>query len=190
LPQRREELVRLEERSADPELWQNPERAQQVLGEIARLKQELGAWDDMSRRALDLQALAELAAEEGDAASAREAEQGLEELRARLRDMETATLLAGEYDRGNAIISINAGAGGTESCDWVDMLARMYLRWAQNRGCTTEIIDRTPGDSAGSRSITAVIRGPYAYGYLKAERGVHRLVRISPFDAAHRRHTS
>ncbi len=161
-----------------------------MLGEIARLKQELTPWDDLGRRALDLQALAELALEENDPAAAREAEQGLQELQARLRDMETAILLAGEYDRGNAIISINAGAGGTESCDWVDMLARMYLRWAQNHGYTAEPIDRTPGDSAGSRSMTAVIRGAYAYGYLKAERGVHRLVRISPFDAAHRRHTS
>jgi peptide chain release factor 2 len=190
LPRRRAELERLEQQSADPELWQNPERAQQLLADIARRKQEIAPWDDLARRAEDVQALAELAEEEKDSAAAREAEQTLGQLRARLREMETTVLLGGEYDRSNAIISINAGAGGTESCDWVDMLARMYLRWAQNHGYTTEVIDRTPGESAGSRSITAVISGPYAYGYLKAERGVHRLVRISPFDAAHRRHTS
>jgi len=190
LPRRRAELERREQQSADPELWQNPERAQQLLADIARRKQEIAPWDDLARRAEDVQALAELAEEEKDSAAAREAEQTLGQLRARLREMETTVLLGGEYDRSNAIISINAGAGGTESCDWVDMLARMYLRWAQNHGYTTEVIDRTPGESAGSRSITAVISGPYAYGYLKAERGVHRLVRISPFDAAHRRHTS
>jgi peptide chain release factor 2 len=190
LPRRRAELERLEQQSADPELWQNPERAQQLLADIARRKQEIAPWDDLARRAQDLQALAERAEEEKDSAAALEAEQTLGQLRARLREMETTMLLGGEYDRSNAIISINAGAGGTESCDWVDMLARMYLRWAQNHGYATEVIDRTPGESAGSRSITAVISGPYAYGYLKAERGVHRLVRISPFDAAHRRHTS
>jgi peptide chain release factor 2 len=190
LPRRRAELERREQQSADPELWQKPERAQQLLADIARRKQEIAPWDDLARRAEDVQALAELAEEEKDSAAAREAEQTLGQLRARLREMETTVLLGGEYDRSNAIISINAGAGGTESCDWVDMLARMYLRWAQNHGYTTEVIDRTPGESAGSRSITAVISGPYAYGYLKAERGVHRLVRISPFDAAHRRHTS
>ena len=190
MPRRRAELERLEQQSADPELWQNPEPAQQLLAEIARRKQEIAPWDDLARRAQDLQALAELAEEEKDSAAALEAEQTLGQLRARLREMETTMLLGGEYDRSNAIISINAGAGGTESCDWVDMLARMYLRWAQNHGYATEVIDRTPGESAGSRSITAVISGPYAYGYLKAERGVHRLVRISPFDAAHRRHTS
>jgi peptide chain release factor 2 len=142
------------------------------------------------RQAEDAQVLAELAREADDAAAAREAAQALDELRARLRDMETAALLGGEYDRGSAIISINAGAGGTEACDWVDMLARMYFRWAQNHGYSVEVIDRTPGEQAGSRSITAIVSGPYAYGYLKAERGVHRLVRLSPFDAAHRRHTS
>ena len=190
LDQRRGELSKLEERSADPGLWQNPEAAQQLLSDIARRKQEIEPWDELARRAEDTQVLAELAAEEKDAGVAREAEQTLEQLRGRLRDMETAVLLGGEYDRSNAIIAINAGAGGTESCDWVDMLARMYFRWAHNHGSTAELIDRTPGDSAGSRSITATIEGPYAYGYLKAERGVHRLVRISPFDAAHRRHTS
>ena len=161
-----------------------------MLSEIARRKQDLEPWDELAHRAEDVQVLAELAREANDAAAAREAEQTLGELGARLREMETAALLGGEYDRGNAIISINAGAGGTESCDWVDMLARMYFRWAQNRGYSVEVIDRTPGDQAGSRSITAIISGPFAYGYLKAERGVHRLVRLSPFDAAHRRHTS
>ncbi|UCH35606.1 MAG: peptide chain release factor 2 [Armatimonadota bacterium] len=190
LDQRRRELAELENKSSDPDLWQNPEEAQKLLSEISRRKQELAPWDDLTRRGEDVQVLAELAQEEKDAAAAREAEQALEELRGRLREMETAALLSGEYDRSNAIISINAGAGGTESCDWVDMLTRMYFRWAEDRGYSVEMIDRTPGESAGSRSMTAVISGPHAYGYLKAERGVHRLVRLSPFDAAHRRHTS
>jgi peptide chain release factor 2 len=190
LEQRRSELRKLEQQSAEPELWHNPEAAQQLLSEIARRKQELEPWDELTRRAEDAQVLAELAQQENDAAAAREAQQTLERLRGRLREMETALLLGGEYDHSSAIISINAGAGGTESCDWVDMLARMYFRWAQNRGYSVQIIDRTPGEAAGSRSITAILSGPYAYGYLKAERGVHRLVRLSPFDAAHRRHTS
>jgi peptide chain release factor 2 len=190
LDQRRAELAKLEEKSADPNLWQNPGAAQQLLSEIARLKQQVEPWDELARQAEDAEVLAGLAQEENDAATAGEVERALEEARSRLREMETEALLGGEYDRSNAIISINAGAGGTESCDWVDMLYRMYARWAQNRDYTVQVIDRTPGESAGSRSVTAIIGGLYAYGYLKAERGVHRLVRLSPFDAAHRRHTS
>ena len=190
MARRRAELAQLEQRSAAPDLWGDPEQAQQLLADIARRKQEIAPWDDLARQAQDAQALAELAVEENDAATATEAAQMLAQLRRRLREMEITALLAGEYDRSNAILSINAGAGGTEACDWVDMLVRMYLRWAENRGYATEVIDRTPGESAGSRSITAIIAGAYAYGYLKSERGVHRLVRRSPFDAAHRRHTS
>ena len=135
-------------------------------------------------------ALAELALEEQDEASAVEAQAGLVEAERELRRLETEALLSGEYDSHNALLSINAGAGGTESCDWVDMLGRMYLRWAESRGFPAEVIDRVPGDQAGSKSLTISVEGDFAYGYLQAERGVHRLVRISPFDASSRRHTS
>jgi peptide chain release factor 2 len=144
----------------------------------------------MLSQAEDLALLAQLAEEEGSDREAQEVEAGLARLERLIAEQELARLFQGEYDDHNALVSINAGAGGTESCDWVDMLARMYGRWAERHGYGWEIIDRTPGDSAGSRSITAAVTGDHIYGRLKGERGVHRLVRLSPFDAAHRRHTS
>ena len=133
----------------------------------------------------------ELAAEEEDQSSYEaEIETELGKVKADLADLELATLLSSEHDRSNAIMEINAGAGGTESCDWVAMLMRMYLRWAERRGFSAEIIDTLEGDVAGYKNVTIIIRGTNAYGYLKAERGVHRLVRISPFDSNKRRHTS
>ena len=134
--------------------------------------------------------LAQLAEEEGSDGEAREVESGLAEIEQMIAAQELRRLFHGEYDGHNALLSINAGAGGTESCDWVDMLARMYGRWAERHGYTWEIIDHTPGEEAGSRGITASIAGDHPYGRLRGERGVHRLVRISPFDAASRRHTS
>ena len=142
------------------------------------------------RQAEDAQVLAELAREADDAAAAREAAQALDELRARLRDMETAALLGGEYDRGSAIISINAGAGGTEACDWAAMLLRQYLRYCERKGFKTELMEESEGDVAGIRSATIKIEGEYAFGLLRTETGVHRLVRKSPFDSAGGRHTS
>jgi peptide chain release factor 2 len=141
-------------------------------------------------KAEDMATLAQLAEEEGSDGEAREIESGLAEIEQMIAAQELRRLFDGEYDGHNALLSINAGAGGTESCDWVDMLARMYGRWAEQHGYTWEIIDRTPGEEAGSRGITASIAGDHAYGRLRGERGVHRLVRISPFDAASRRHTS
>ena len=141
-------------------------------------------------KAEDLAILAQLAEEEGSDGEAAEIEAGLAEIERMTAEQELAQLFTGEYDDHNALISINAGAGGTESCDWVDMLSRMYGRWAEQHGYGWEIIDRTPGEQAGSRGLTACVTGPKAYGRLRGERGVHRLVRISPFDAASRRHTS
>jgi peptide chain release factor 2 len=141
-------------------------------------------------KAEDTATLAQLAEEEGSDGEARDIESGLTEIEQMIAAQELRRLFAGEYDGHNALLSINAGAGGTESCDWVDMLVRMYGRWAERHGYTWEIIDRTPGEEAGSRGTTASIGGDHAYGRLKGERGVHRLVRISPFDAASRRHTS
>jgi len=131
-----------------------------------------------------------MALEEHDEGAAAEAQRELEAASHELETLEARALLSGEYDDHNALLSMNAGAGGTEACDWVDMLARMYLRWAERQGFETEIIDTTPGETAGSKSVTLAVSGPYAYGYLEGERGVHRLVRISPFDASRRRHTT
>jgi len=144
----------------------------------------------MLREVEDLALLAELAEQENSDAEIAEIEAGLARVEKIIADQELAHLFEGEYDSHNALMSINAGAGGTESCDWVDMLARMYGRWAERHGYTWEVIERTPGDSAGSRSITAAITGDHIYGRLRGERGVHRLVRLSPFDSARRRHTS
>ncbi len=144
----------------------------------------------MLSKAEDLLTLAQLAEEEGSEEEAEELESGLAEVGRSIAEQEFVRLFSGEYDSHNAILHVNAGAGGTESCDWVDMLARMYGRWAESHGYTWELIDRTPGEEAGSRSITASVAGDHAYGRLRSERGVHRLVRISPFDSANRRHTS
>ncbi len=134
--------------------------------------------------------LLELAEEAGDLATRREAAERLREAEERIEEAELRRLLGGEHDPGNAIVSINAGAGGTDACDWAEMLLRMYLRWAERHGMKTEILDLQPGEEAGLRSATFTVAGDYAYGYLKTEEGVHRLVRISPFDAQARRHTA
>jgi peptide chain release factor 2 len=161
------------------------------MQELAKLEAAVAPWQRVHQRIEDLRVLAELAAGEAEPESyAPEIERDLEEARQWLADLEMADLLSGEHDASNAIVEINAGAGGTESCDWVTMLLRMYLRWAERRGYKTEILDETPGEVAGLKSVTIEFSGLNAYGYLKAERGVHRLVRISPFDAQKRRHTS
>jgi protein subunit release factor A len=148
------------------------------------------AKDDRQKALEELIILCELGEEVDDQAVASEVEEGLAALRQRIEEMELAVLLNGPYDRGNAILSLHAGAGGTEAQDWAEMLLRMYSRWAERHQYKVEILDLLPGDEAGTKSATIEISGPNAYGYLKSERGVHRLVRISPFDTAGRRHTS
>ena len=138
----------------------------------------------------DAQVLLELSMEEGDRESMDEAIRLIRDLEGRVKALEVETMLSGEHDRGNAIVSIHAGAGGTEAQDWAEMLLRMYLRWCEKKGFRTEIVDSLPGEEAGIKGVTFTVEGPYAYGYLKAEVGIHRLVRISPFDASRRRHTS
>ncbi len=157
---------------------------------MARRKRDLTPLRQLVAKAEDLLTLCELAAEAGSDDEIPEIEAGLDEIQRMLAEQELSRLFAGEYDAHNVIIHINAGAGGTEACDWVDMLTRMYSRWAERHGYGWEIIDRTPGEEAGSRSITATITGDHAYGRLRGERGVHRLVRLSPFDSANRRHTT
>jgi len=160
------------------------------MQELTALREEVGLWRDLARRVADLSELLELAAAEGDESMGDEIAREAEGLAARLEGLEWQLLLSGEHDRKDAILAIHAGAGGTESQDWAQMLLRMYLRWAESRGFKARVLDITPGEEAGLKSVTMEAAGPYAYGYLKAERGVHRLVRLSPFDAAHRRHTS
>lgn len=157
---------------------------------LSQLKETVRTWRDLERQARDLLGLLVLASADGDHALLNDIETEAGLLQERLEGLEFRLLLGGEHDDKNAILAIHAGAGGTESQDWVEMLLRMYLRWAERRGYGHEALDMTPGEEAGIKSVVAQISGPYAYGYLKAERGVHRLVRISPFDAAHRRHTS
>ncbi len=172
-----------------PGFWDDPEAARRVSREMANLRSRLDELASLDRQVTDLLELVELAAGEDPAALA-DVERETQTLRENVDRVELATLLSGEHDARNAILSVHAGAGGTESQDWVEMLLRMYLRWAETRGYQTEVVDVSPGEEAGLKSVTVIVAGPSAYGYLRGERGVHRLVRLSPFDAAHRRHTS
>jgi len=155
-----------------------------------RLREDLQQWDALQRRLDDATVLLDLGREAGDAATGAEVQAELARLREQIEQAEVELLLGGEYDHNDAILSINAGAGGTEACDWASMLLRMYLRWAEAHQMQTDVLDQTPGDSAGIRSATVEVHGQRAYGLLKGEQGVHRLVRISPYDSAKRRHTS
>ncbi len=183
-------IVELDEQAGSAELWSNPERAQQVLKERGGLRRELDRWESCSTTLEDLKTLLEMAQEEGDADSVAEVSTGTAELERRVRDIEFARMMSGEADSASCFLQINAGEGGTDSKDWADMLLRMYSRYAERRGFTTETVDFQPGEEAGISSATIQIEGDFAYGYLKAENGVHRLVRISPFDAGGRRQTS
>lgn len=157
---------------------------------LAALREEVESWRSLDRRVTDALELSELLSVDEDETLVTELEAEAVELQKTLEQMEFRLRMSGEHDRDDALLSIHAGAGGTESQDWVAMLLRMYLRWAEDKGYKTEILDSLEGEEAGLKSVTALIEGPYAYGYLRSERGVHRLVRLSPFDAAHRRHTS
>lgn len=183
------DIERLDAKTTEPGFWDNPQDAQKLLQELNQLKNTIEPWRDLTSRVEDLKVLTELAQDEG-LEEDQDIENELEQIKQEFQQLELATLLSGEHDSASAIVELNAGAGGTEACDWVDILLRMYLRWAERRGYRTEIIDTLPGDTAGIKKVTFLVEGKDAYGYLKAERGVHRLVRISPFDANKRRHTS
>lgn len=160
------------------------------MRELAALKEQVNTWHSMGKRADELLEMTELAIEENDFSVQEDVKRETEKLASELKELETRLLLSGEYDRRDAILNIHAGAGGTESQDWAEMLLRMYTRWAERHNYQTEILDISPGDEAGIKSATLEVKGDYAYGYLKSEHGVHRLVRISPFDADRARHTS
>jgi peptide chain release factor 2 len=160
------------------------------MQELAALREEVESWQSLAHRAVDLSDLLEMAVTDGDENLISEIETGTEDLQTELERREFLLCLSGPYDQRDAILAIHAGAGGTESQDWAEMLLRMYLRWAERRKFNTRIYHLSPGEEAGIKSVTVSMTGSYAYGYLRSEGGVHRLVRLSPFDAAHRRHTS
>lgn len=184
------ELSHLEAQAAQPEFWSNAQAAAKISRRKAGLEREIQQWRDIETKLSDLGALLELADESGDPSLERELTSELNQFEPRLASLRLELLLSGELDPNNAILAIHPGAGGTESQDWAQMLLRMYVRWAERKKFKVETLDLLPGEEAGVKSVTLSIAGPYAYGYLKAEAGVHRLVRISPFDANKRRHTS
>ena len=190
LDSRRARLEELERLSADPALWQDRDRAQKLLREKRGLERDLAYEAATQELESDAAVLLELAEQERDDETAREAIERLDELEARLEESELRRMLSGDQDGLGAIVSINAGAGGTEACDWAEMLYRMYLRWCERRGYAVQEIDLQEGEEAGIKNITFTVEGEYAIGYLRSENGIHRLVRISPFDAQKRRHTS
>ncbi len=187
-PKLRAQLAEIEKEVADPNLWSDPENSQRVMRERKRLEEAIRTEADLARRNDDVNAYFELA-REGENVSA-ELRKEIDSLRGVVETLETRTLLSGPNDERNAIVTIHPGAGGTESQDWAEMLLRMYLRWSERQGFETVLNDHQPGEEAGIKSATFSISGDYAYGFLLSEIGVHRLVRISPFDQAKRRHTS
>jgi peptide chain release factor 2 len=173
-----------------PGFWDNPDQARETIAESNRIKSWLEPWSELDEKIQNLKAMAELLEEESDAELEAEWERGLAVLEQGVEALEVKTMLQGEDDHREALVTIHPGAGGTESQDWAEMLTRMYTRWAERHGFNVSVLDMQPGEEAGIKSATLEIKGESAYGYLKAEAGVHRLVRISPFDAQARRHTS
>ena len=182
------QLAEIEKQASDPNLWSNPEKSQNVMREKKRLAHILATETDLARRTSDIEAYFELGREGEDVTA--DIRREMDKLRELVDKLETETLLSGENDARNAIVTIHPGAGGTESQDWAEMLMRMYLRWAERQGFSTVLNDYQPGEEAGIKSATFSVSGDYAFGMLTSEIGVHRLVRISPFDQAKRRHTS
>ncbi|MEC1523435.1 peptide chain release factor 2 [Neobacillus niacini] len=183
-------IAELDDQMLHPDFWNDQHAAQTVISEANALKDQVNEFTQMFETFENLEVSYELVKEESDAELQSELEEELTTLTSRLNDFELQLLLSEEYDKHNAILELHPGAGGTESQDWGSMLLRMYTRWAEKKGFKVETLDYLPGDEAGIKSVTLAIRGHNAYGYLKAEKGVHRLVRISPFDASGRRHTS
>ena len=173
-----------------PDFWDNVAASQQVTKELKNLKDTLERYNNLVTAYEDIETLIEMAEEENDSDLLGEIEQEFAQFKKDFEELRIETLLSGEFDENNAVINIHAGAGGTESCDWTEMLYRMYTRWAEKKGFTIEVLDYLEGDEAGIKSVTFQVNGLHAYGYMKSEKGVHRLVRISPFNAAGKRQTS
>ena len=183
-------ITELDKSMEEPGFWDDPERSTKTVREAKNLKDTVDGYKHLEQQYEDIQVMIEMGYEENDPAMIPELQEMLDEFVKELEELRTKTLLSGEYDGCNAILKLNAGAGGTEAMDWCSMLYRMYQRWADKKGFTTEVLDFLDGDEAGLKSITLQVNGENAYGYLKSEKGVHRLVRISPFNAAGKRQTS
>lgn len=174
----------------EPDFWDQPEKSQEYMKTLSSLKDDIEIYRKLNDQYEEIETLLEMAYEENDASLIPEIEETLNDFTASLENIRIKTLLAGEYDRDHAIMTLHAGAGGTESCDWASMLYRMYNRWADRKGFQVEVLDYLDGEEAGIKSVTFEVKGENAFGYLKSEKGVHRLVRISPFNAAGKRQTS
>ena len=183
-------ITELDKSMEEPGFWDDPERSTKTVREAKNLKDTVDGYKHLEQQYEDIQVMIEMGYEENDPAMIPEIQEMLDEFVKELEELRTKTLLSGEYDGCNAILKLNAGAGGTEAMDWCSMLYRMYQRWADKKGFTTEVLDFLDGDEAGLKSITLQVNGENAYGYLKSEKGVHRLVRSSPFNAAGKRQTS
>lgn len=179
-------MAALEDQIAEADFWNDPKNAQKISKTAAALRDEVDSWNKLRRQVTETRELAEL----NDDGLRPELEVEVDAIEVELQKRAFAAMLSGPYDAGDAILAIHAGAGGTDSQDWAQMIQRMFLRWAELHGYQVELLDQTEGEEAGIKSCTLAINGKYAYGYLRSELGVHRLVRLSPFDAAHRRHTS
>ncbi|WP_456465838.1 peptide chain release factor 2 [Persephonella sp.] len=184
------ELSTIDQEMGKPDFWNDQKKAQETAGKRNSISNRLNEIKSVEKRISDIDEYLQLLEMEYDEETEKEIKNEIENLEKEINRLETASLLAGEYDFKNAILTLQAGSGGVEACDWTEMLLRMYLRWAEKNGFEIEMVDYQPDDVAGIKSATVIIKGPYAYGYLKGEQGVHRLVRISPFDANKRRHTS
>lgn len=183
-------MEELEREMEAPGFWDNTEASQKKMKELKSLKSDIQTFHELQTKYEDIETLLLMGEEESDLSLIPEIEEAVNDYQQQFESMRIKTLLSGEYDADNAIVSLNAGAGGTESCDWASMLYRMYTRWAAGRGFEVEVLDYHEGDEAGIKSVTFQVNGENAYGYLKSEKGVHRLVRISPFNAAGKRQTS
>jgi peptide chain release factor 2 len=190
LPARQQEVAALEEKAAAPDLWDDQREAQNILQRLTRLKEEVDQWNGLDARLDSIAELIEMSVAEEDETFNDEIVAELESARAALEKLEFALLLSDKYDDRDAFLSIQAGTGGTDAQDWAEMMMRMYIRWAEARNYQVSVVDVSPGDEAGIKSATLDVRGPYAYGHVKAEAGVHRLIRLSPFNSAHTRQTS
>ncbi|MDD2464417.1 MAG: peptide chain release factor 2 [Desulfobulbus sp.] len=187
---KREQVELLERQTVSPNFWDDQTEAKRVQRQLGQLQDLVGIWDKNFGELEDAEMLLDLAKEENDEDTYQEVVSGLDALKSRIDLVELECMFSGEHDSNNAILTIHAGAGGTEAQDWVGILLRMYLRWAELKGFKADILDLLPGDEAGTKSVTILVKGKYSYGYLRSEIGIHRLVRISPFDASGRRHTS
>ena len=183
-------MAEIERESSRPDFWNDREKAQEMMRRLGELKGGVEGWRELKSKVAELLQLAELAADDEESSLQEEIVAEADEIISRFGELEFDLMLAGPYGRGNAFLAVHAGAGGTEAQDWAQMLLRMYLRWAERRGFKASVIETSPGEEAGVKSVLIEILGKHAYGYLKSERGVHRLVRLSPFDASHSRHTS